>query len=179
MNRQLNEIARMQKLAGILKENEEQNITPEQAVQKVMPLVSKIENNPELDKVAQKIAKNPTLMAQLKKALAKGGIQANLNEIESELDTIDMKTLMFNFAKKSELQEKISNDLDQDTYSSGLSIASFVGGGLLGSTFQSAVLAVVPGAATIFAGPGLVGAVAGVVLFLIARKIYLMNNPDV
>ena len=47
---QLNEIKRMQQLAGIINESQvneaEETITPDQAIQKAMPLASKIENRP-------------------------------------------------------------------------------------------------------------------------------------
>ena len=57
-------------------------------------------------------------------------------------------------------------------------MAAFVGGGSLGATFGSTILAAIPSVASIFAGPALVGAAAGVGLFLLARKAYLMANPD-
>jgi len=182
MKTQINEVKRMQLLAGIINEsqiNEEQEVSPEQAIQKVMPLASKLENSPELDKVAQKIAKDPALIAQLEKALAQGGVQTDLNEVENELDANDMKTLMLKFAEKGEqIKERISNDADADTSSAGLSMASVLGGGVLGSLLKGDVLAAVPAAASIFAGPAVVGAAAGLALFLIARKVYLIANPD-
>jgi len=179
----INEAKRMQLLAGLITESQfneaEENVTPEQATQKVMAYASKIENSPELDKLAQKIVNDPKLMDQLQQALAKGGVQANLNEDEGGLDNQDMKTLMINFAKKGEqIQERISNDLDSDTSSAGLGMASVVVGGVIGGALKTAILAAVPVAASLFAGPALVGAAIGLGLFLLARKVYLMNNPD-
>jgi hypothetical protein len=182
MKKQINEIKRMQLLAGLINEsqlNEEQEMSPEQATQKVMSYASKIEKSPELDKVAQKIAKDPALMAQLEKALAQGGVQVDLNEVESELDTNDMKTLMLKFAQKGEqLKEVISSDPDADTSSAGLGMASVVGGGFLGGAVKGIILAALPAAGSLFAGPALIGAAAGLGLFLLARKVYLMANPD-
>ena len=144
-----------------------------------MPLVSKIENSPALDKVAAEIAKDPSLMAQLEKALAKGGVQVNLNEAVGELDQNDMKTLMLNFAKKTtQLEERISSDPESDTSSVGLGMASIVVGGTIGAKMGGLIAAAIPAATSIFAGPAVVGALAGLALFLVARKIYLMKNPN-
>ena len=179
---QLNEIKRMQQLAGIINESqisEVENLTPDQAIQKAMPLVSKIENSPELDKIAAEIAKDPAMMAQLEKALAQGGVQADLNEAAEELDQNDMKTLMLNFAKKTtQLEERISNDIDADTSSVGLGMAATVVGGAIGASIKGLIAAAIPAVTSIVAGPAVVGALVGIALFMIARKIYLINNPD-
>lgn len=178
---------KMQKLAGVITEaqynskrkalveaEDKQDVTPEEAVKKVMPIASKLENSPELDTLAQKIAKDPNLMAQLEKALKTNGIEANLTESENELDSADMKTLMLNLAKKGEqLQERISSNPDEDTSSAGLGMASVVAGGVIGGALKTAILAAVPAAASLFAGPALVGAAVGLGLFLLARKVYL------
>jgi hypothetical protein len=181
---------KMQKLAGVITEaqynqkkkvlieaedvSSKQDISPEEAVKKVMPIASKLENSPELDTLAQKIAKDPNLMAQLEKALKTNGIETNLTESENELDSADMKTLMLNLAKKGEqLQERISSNPDEDTSSAGLGMASFVVGGVIGGALKTAILAAVPAAASLFAGPAIVGAAVGLGLFLLARKVYL------
>ena len=179
---QLNEIKRMQLLAGILNESqldEVENLTPDQTIQKAMPLASKIENSPELDKVAAEIAKDPSMMAQLEKALAQGGVQADLNEAAEELDQNDMKTLMLNFAKKTnQVQERISNDGDADTSSVGLGMVSAIVGGTVGASIKGLIAAAIPAVTSIVAGPAVVGAIIGIALFMIARKVYLINNPD-
>ncbi len=174
---------RWQKLAGILNESQlNEETTPDQAVQKAMSYASKIENSPALDKAAEKIANDPTLLAQLEKALSKGGVQVNINEAAEELDSMDMKTLMVNFAKKADQdqlnEDGLSNDPEKDTASAGLSMLSFFGGGALGATLSGVITAAVPAAASVFGGPALVGAVGGLALFLIARKVYLMKNPN-
>jgi hypothetical protein len=151
----------------------EETMTPDQAIQKAMPLVSKIENSPALDKVAAEIAKDPSLMAQLEKALAKGGVQVNLNEAEGGLDQSDMKTLMLNFAKKAnELNEE---DDGQDV---GLGMASVVIGGTIGAKMGGLIAAAIPAVTSVFAGTGIVGALAGLALFLVAKKIYSMNKRN-
>jgi hypothetical protein len=177
MKQQINEIRRMQQLAGIISESQvneaEEAMTPDQAIQKAMPLVSKIENSPALDKVAAEIANDPALMAQLEKALAKGGVQVNLNEAEGELDQSDMKTLMLNFAKKAnELNEE---DDGQDV---GLGMASVVIGGTIGAKMGGLIAAAIPAVTSVFAGTGIVGALAGLALFLVAKKIYSMNKRN-
>jgi hypothetical protein len=48
----------------------------------------------------------------------------------------------------------------------------------IGGAVKTAILAAVPAAASLFAGPALVGAAIGLGLFLLARKVYLLNNPD-
>jgi hypothetical protein len=182
MKTQFNEIKRMQLLAGILNESqldEVENITPDQAIQKAMPLASKIENSPELDKIAAQIAKDPAMMAQLEKALAQGGVQADLNEAAEELDQNDMKTLMLNFAKKTnQVQEKISNNDEEDTSSVGLGMVATMIGGYVGTLAKGLILSAIPAASSIIAGPAVIGALAGIALFAIARKVYLINNPD-
>ncbi len=151
----------------------EEAMTPDQAIQKAMPLVSKIENSPALDKVAAEIANDPALMAQLEKALAKGGVQVNLNEAEGGLDQSDMKTLMLNFAKKAnELNEE---DDGQDV---GLGMASVVIGGTIGAKMGGLIAAAIPAVTSVFAGTGIVGALAGLALFLVAKKIYSMNKRN-
>jgi uncharacterized protein YjgD (DUF1641 family) len=153
------------------------DISPEQAVDKAMDLASKLEKSPELDKLASKVASDPNLMKQLEKALAQGGVM--MNEELEQLDNNDMKTLALNLAKKAEkMNEGISNNPDADDTSAGLAMAAAVGGGTLGSVFSSAIAAAIPAAISLFAGPAVVGGVAGVALFLLARKVYLLMNPD-
>ena len=170
----INEAKRWQKLAGIITENT-QEVTPEQATQKAVSFVSQLEKSPAIDKLADKISNDPSLMAQLEKSLSQNGIQLN----EVELDSTDMKTLALSFAKKAEeMKEGISSDPEADDTSAGLGMVSFIVGGALGAYFPSALVAAIPALTSIFAGPALLGAVAGVALFVIARKIYLAANPD-
>jgi uncharacterized protein (DUF697 family) len=90
-----------------------------------------------------------------------------------------MKTLMLNFAKKTtQLEERISNDGDVDTSSVGLGMTSAIVGGTIGASIKGLIAAAIPAATSIVAGPAVIGALIGIALFAIARKIYLMNNPD-
>ena len=169
----------LKKLRGNINEEE---VSPEKAASKAInTLANKLNKAPEMDKLAAQVAKNPKLMAQLEKAVKAAGVNVELAEDESGLDMGDLKTMALNLAKKEaskKIEEGISNDPDQDDVSAGLGMAAFVGGGSLGATFGSTILAAIPSVASIFAGPALVGAAAGVGLFLLARKAYLMANPD-
>jgi hypothetical protein len=157
--------------------NEAEEISPEKAADKAMDIASKLEKSPELDKLARKVASDPNLMKQLEKALAQGGIM--MNEELEQLDNNDMKTLALNLAKKAEkMNEGISNNPDADDTSAGLGMAAFAGGGTLGAYFSSVMGAVVPAFTSVFAGPAIVGALAGVGLFILARQAYLFMNPD-
>jgi len=182
MKRQLNEdvFNRWQKLAGLINESEmNEEASAEQSVQKAMPYVSKIENNPMLDKAAEKIANDPTLLSQLQKILSKNGVQVNLNESTEELDSNDMKTLMLSFAKQSnQANEGMSNDDNKDDSSAVYSILSFIGGGYIGASLSKIIIATIPASSSLFNGPGLIGSITGLALFLLARKVYLLANPD-
>lgn len=180
MKKTLNEeFRRMQKLAGIINEsqlNEEessQDLSPEKAVDKAINLASKLEKSSELDALAQKISQDPNLMKQMEKALQKGGI--TLNEDENNLDTQDMKTIALNFAKKGQ-QVKEEEEVTWDDTAAGAYMGAFVGGGALAGSFSSAIAAAIPMAASVFAGPAFVGALAGVALVALARKVYLMTK---
>jgi len=178
----------LQKRAGIItesqyrekvKEVEMNNISPEKAVDKAIAVAPKLEKSPELDKLADKIANDPSLIKQLEKALAQGGIM--MNENLKNLDDSDMETLALNLAKKAEKMNEdigIRSNPDQDTVSGGLGMAAFFGGGTLGAMFSSAIGAAVPTLATVFAGPAVAAALTGVALFILARKVYLKMNPD-
>jgi hypothetical protein len=175
---------RMQMLAGIITEGQykekiglienETNVSPEQAVNKAIAFAPKLEKSSEIDALAQKIAKDPNLMSQMEKALQNGGI--TLNEEKNNLDIQDMKTLALNLSKK--INEGISNDPEKDDTSAGLGMAAAFGGGVLGASFSSAIASAIPAVTSIFGGAGLVGALAGVALFIVARKVYLKLNPD-
>jgi hypothetical protein len=181
------EYLRMQKLAGVISEEEYKNglneeVSPQIAADKaIKTLADKLEKSPELDKLAAQVAKNPKLMAQLEKSVKDAGVNVELAEDESGLDMGDMKKMALNLAKKSKSVNEKQEYLDDDDGSVdvGLGMASFVGGGSLGAAFGSAIVAAVPAVTSIFAGPALLGAAAGVGLFLLARKAYLsgQNNP--
>lgn len=176
----INEAKRFQKLAGLITESQfneaEKNVTPEQAVDKAMEIAPKLEKSPELDQLAQKIVNDPKLMAQLQQALAKGGVQANLNEVE-ELDSQDMKTVALNFAKKG-LKQNLKEDDWEEYGASAAYMGAFAGGGTLAAFFTKAIIAAIPAVGTVFAGPAVLGAIAGVALVALARKVYVMSQEE-
>jgi len=158
-----------------LKEAEE--TSPEQAVSKAVKVAPKLEKSPEMDKLADKIANDTKMLQQLEKALAKGGVM--MNEAIGELDSGDLETLALNYSKKGEkMNEGISSDPAQDDVSAGLGMLAFTVGGTIAANFSSAIAAAIPAVGTAFAGPALLGALAGVALFVLARKVYLKMNPD-
>jgi hypothetical protein len=177
------EFKRMQLLAGLITESEykqkknlfeveAKNISPENAVEKAISLTPKLEKSSELDALAQKIANDPNLVSQMEKALQKGGI--SLNENENNLDIQDMKTVALNFAKKG--QQVQEEETTWDDAAAGAYMGAFVGGGALAGSFSSAIAAAIPMAASLFAGPAFVGALAGVALVALARKVYLLTK---
>ena len=172
MAQYINEAKRMQFLAGIINESQineiEGDITPEQAIQKAMPIVTKIENSPEFQKVAKEIANNPNLKAQLEKVLTQSGVQADLNEEEGGLDSSDMKKLMLTFAKKGEqLQEADETN----------KLKGYLAKSPLSSELQSKLLMVIGAAAPLAAGvlaanPVVMGAAVGYMLFAFGKALY-------
>lgn len=121
--------------------------------------------------LAQKIAKDPNLVAQMEKALQKGGI--TLNEDKNNLDTQDMSTIALNFAKQGTKQDVNEEEVDWDDAAAGAYMGSFLGGGTLAAAFTKTILAALPALGTVIAGPAVAGAIAGVALVALARKVYL------
>lgn len=145
------------------------------AVDKAIKVSDKLEKSPAMDKLADEILKNPALMKQLHKAMESSGI--NLHEAEAKLDITAMKNFALKFAEKGkDMDEDIDSDPNKDTSSVGLGMAAFVGGGILASKFSAAIAVAIPAVGTLFAGPALIGALAGVGLFLLARKVYLKQK---
>jgi len=160
----------------ILTEAEE--ISPEQAAKEAIKAVPQLEKSSGLDQLADKVAKDPKMVQQLEKALSQAGI--SMNENIGLLDTGDLKNLTLSLAKKADaMNEGISNNPNRDDISGGITMAAFFGGGTLGASLSSVIGAAIPAATTLFAGPAIIGAAAGVGLWLLARKVYLKMNPDV
>ena len=182
------EFLKMQKLAGVITESQynekvnEAELTPEKAVQQAISLAPKIENSPEFDDLAQKVANDPKLISQLEKALQKGGI--TLSENEGDLDAQDMKSIALNFAKKSDqgIQE-MEEETTWDDAAAGAYMSSFVLGGVatgLSPLLYNALLAAYPFTTFLIGGPAIIGAITGVALVALARKVYKMykNSKD-
>jgi len=178
MKQSINEIKRMQLLAGIINEsqlNEEQEnkeLSPEQAVQKAMPLVSKLENNPEINKIAADISKDPKALEQLKSILSKSGI--NPEQLSENLDNSIVQKLALTMAKKAEntpVNEEGGSDYGGPVF------LGFFGGGTLAYYMAKAGEVLTDyqkfmGFSPSHMSETLVGAVAGVTLAIIAKLVY-------
>ena len=173
------EFLRMQKLAGVISEEEyksklNEEVSPQVAAAKALKVADKLEKAPEMDKLAAQVAKNPQMMAQLEKAVKDAGVNVELAEDESGLDMGDLKTMAVNLAKKG----KQVNEEEDASAAIGGGMAAFFGGGTLGASMGSTIAAAIPAATSVFAGPALVGALAGVGLFILARKAYKMAKGE-
>ena len=173
------EFLRMQKLAGVISEEEyksklNEEVSPQVAAGKALKVADKLEKSPEMDKLAAQVAKNPQMMAQLEKAVKDAGVNVELAEDESGLDMGDLKTMALNLAKKG---KKVNEEEDASAAIGG-GMAAFFGGGTLGASMGSTIAAAIPAATSVFAGPALVGALAGVGLFILARKAYKMAKGE-
>jgi hypothetical protein len=100
------ETLRMQMLAGIITEgqykekiNEAEEITPEQAANMVTANLSKIENSPKIQKIADEIANDPQATKELMAILSKANIPLNEN---IDVDPSEAEKLALMFAKKAE-----------------------------------------------------------------------------
>ena len=161
----------LRELRGNINEAE---VSPQIAAGKALKVADKLEKAPEMDKLAAQVAKNPKLMAQLEKAVKDAGVNVELAEDESGLDMGDLKTMALNLAKKG---KKVNEEEDASAAIGG-GMAAFLGGGTLGASFGSTIAAAIPAATSVFAGPALVGALAGVGLFILARKAYKMAKGE-
>ena len=65
MKKQINEIKRMQFLAGLITETESKTPTPQQVVSIIPKLEDKLEKSPEIKSMGDKIAADPKAVEQL------------------------------------------------------------------------------------------------------------------
>jgi len=163
--------------------NEAEEISPEQAVNQAMKVLPKLEKSSEFDKLASEVAQDPKLIQQLEKALSQAG--ASMNENIDQLDTSDLKSMALNLAKKGEQINEYESSSDSsnvritklgqkqdDGTAVGAGFLAFAAGGTLAANFSAAIAAAVPVLGTLFAGPAVAGAIAGVALYALARKVY-------
>jgi hypothetical protein len=153
------EFRRMQKLAGILNENENEvnsnNVSPEAAVNKA---VDKMEHDSSIPKVAQQIANDPKAMAELQKVLSNLGINVN------EGVGINPEQIALAFVKKSGINEDAGAGF----------WAGLLGGGALAHYIYSvpAVGSVIAGASTSAMTETMIGSIIGATLGVLAAYIY-------
>ena len=132
MKQQINEIKRMQLLAGLITESQfneaEEIATPKQVADGVMQNASKLQSLPAFKDIANKIANDPKATEQLMKLLGKYGVDTNT--LSENIDDNSIEKLSLAFAQKADQLTEISDDEDV-TGSVGAGFAGLVGGGPL------------------------------------------------
>ena len=170
MKKQLNEVQRLQKLAGILTEAEE--VSPEQAAAQVTKTVDKLEQSPVLDKIAADIANNPKALQQLQGLLKQSGV--NPASLSENIDPSAVQKLALTMAKKAEtMGENIS---EESNYGASL-LTGLVGGGTLAIYMAKAADVLTAHQKLMGYSPshiveGIIGAIAGAILAVVATKVY-------
>jgi hypothetical protein len=171
---QLNEIKRMQQLAGLLTENESKE-TPEQAAQEATAMAAKLDASPVTDKVAADIAKDPNASKQLMSLLSKYGIDpATLDE---NIDTSAVQKLALGMAKKAETAPISEEEGGLDF--GGAFWTGLVGGGALAHyLFSKETVDFVGGLthSTAALPETLVGAILGALVAVVGKKVYDMTK---
>jgi len=168
MKQQINEIRRMQQLAGLITESqlneaEEQSteMTPEEAAKKAASLSGEIANNPKIQQVVDKISADPKAKEELKKLLDK--YHFSLNENESDIQNIALA-----FAKKA---ETVKEEIDYG----GSFLTGLLGGGTLAHYLFSVTTPDFVGGlthSTAAMPETLIGAAIGAILAVIGKKVY-------
>jgi len=144
--------------------------TPEEAAALATKAVGRLENDPDINKAADAIAKNPKALEQLKNVLAKAGI--NPTELSETINRAVVQKLALVMAKKS---QEVAEGADYG----GPIFLGLVGGGVLGSILDSVGDVVYSAHNIIMGAPNpshmtaiVLGAAAGAVLAAIAKKVF-------
>ena len=162
------------KLTYNSKLNEEtQEISPEAAASQATKAVSRLENDPAIQKAADAIAKNPEALKQLKNVLAGAGV--NPAELSENIDNTVVQKLALTMAKKS---QEIAERFTEPDFSASPSIG-LIGGGVLGKIIGSMGDVVHTAHEIIMGAPNpthmpeiVLGAIAGAILAVIAQKVF-------
>jgi hypothetical protein len=175
------EFRRMQKLAGLITENQiNEEISPEQAVDSISKVANKIENDSKIDDFAASIANDPKKKQELLDLSKKLGINP-LNLNEGMEDPSEKLALIFAKKAKNEINEDSSDDVT--TKAMGALAGLFAGG--FGASFLAQKLEMFthtyvntwgetltnPDGWVPFAGLA-AGAIAGWVLGAIIKKVF-------
>jgi hypothetical protein len=173
MKTQLNEIKRMQQLAGIISESQlnEAEVTPEQAAQEATAMAAKLDASPVIDKVAADIAKDPNASKQLMDLLSKYGVDPST--LSENIDTNAVQKLALVMAKKAE-QAPISEEEGGFDYG-GAFWTGLVGGGALGHyLFSKETMDFVGGLthSTAAMPETIAGAILGAIIAVIGKNVY-------
>ena len=172
MKTQLNEVKRMQRLAGLIKESRDPS--PEEAASKVTKIVGSLENSPTIDKIAASIAQDPKAKKELDDLLAKSGI--NPEQLSENVDSSVVKKLALAMAKKAEASAESVNEEGGLDYG-GASVLGFIGGGTLAYKLASLNDVITPHMKLMGYSPShmlesVIGAIVGTALAIIAKKVY-------
>jgi hypothetical protein len=171
----ISEAKRMQFLAGLINESqlneEDQEVSPEKAASQVTKVVNSLEKSPVVDNIADKISKDPKALKQLQAILSQSGV--NPSELSENIDSSIVQKLALTMAKKAE-----DNPINEEGSDVGGSFwAGLVGGGTLAYYLASAgdVLTktqIMLGQSPSHMVEAVLGAIAGAILAVVAKKVY-------
>lgn len=156
------------------------NVSPEAAVDKAMTAGNKLNNSSEMDALASKIASDPNLVNKLQKLITSNGVSLNEDQSSNPIDTNDIRTLALNFAKKQSgvseeyrsPEERSYDNKPEDEGKVEMAFVGAFGGGFIGSSLSSVIIGAIPAVGSVFAGPAVLGALAGIALGVLAVKVY-------
>jgi hypothetical protein len=171
----ISEAKRMQFLAGLINESqlneEEQEVSPEKAASQVTKVVNSLEKSPVVDNIADKISKDPKALKQLQAILSQSGI--NPSELSENIDSSIVQKLALTMAKKAE-----ETPINEEGFDAGGAFWSgLVGGGVLASYLASAGDVLTKTQIMLGQSPShmvetVLGAIAGAILAVVAKKVY-------
>jgi hypothetical protein len=156
----------------ILKEsiNESEALSPEKASSLAVKAIDKMEDSRGLEKIADKIAKDPKASKQLMTMLDK--MNLNLNESEVDVNPMDAKKIALAFAKKAEKDKKV----DENNVGGAAALGLF-GGGFLAQHLAGLNDVITPimkatGGSPSHMGAALLGAATGAALLVLGKMVY-------
>jgi len=172
------EFRRMQKLAGIITENQYKreieeaemgDVTPEKAAQIVTQNIDNLKLDSKLDAIANKIAINPEASKELNKIMSKFNISLN-EEGNNPINPQDVYKISLAFAKQA-------NTLEEGFDYGGAFWTGIVGGGIIAKYLASAGDIITPhmemlGHSPSHIGATVAGSIAGAILLLLAKRVY-------
>ena len=161
------EFRRMQKLAGIINENQE-NLSPEQIAKTISQNTDQFESDSKLSNLANKIVNDPKAVEELSKILSAAGI--SLNEGEVDLNPQDVNKIALAFAKKAET-------LTEETNYGATFWTGMVGGGIIARYIASLGDIITPhmelmGHSPSHMGAMVAGGIAGAILLSLGGMVY-------
>jgi len=161
------EFRRMQKLAGIINEDQE-NLSPEQIAKTISQNTDQFESDSKLDDLVNKIVNDPKAIEELNKILSAAGI--SLNEGEVDLNSQDINKIALVFAKKAET-------LTEEINYGGTFWAGMIGGGIIANYIASLGDIITPHMELMGHSPShmtamVAGGIAGAILLSLGKRVY-------